>query len=117
MSKANADAAVERMGRDHDYADAVADQGAVALESFDLTEDERTAILDAVERAKQESADEVEGYGVPTGVEMLSSPLGAPSHHNWIEIMSFSWGASQTSSPPGTGGREVGKVNVSEIKP
>jgi type VI secretion system secreted protein Hcp len=36
-------------------------------------------------------------------------------HKDWIQIMSFSWGASQVSSVAGTGGSGAGKVDVHDI--
>ncbi|MGH9590229.1 MAG: Hcp family type VI secretion system effector [Terracidiphilus sp.] len=36
-------------------------------------------------------------------------------HKNWIQLLSWSWGGSQTSSVSGTGGSGAGKVNLQDI--
>lgn len=36
-------------------------------------------------------------------------------HKNWIQLLSWSWGGTQTSSVSGTGGSGAGKVNLQDI--
>lgn len=36
-------------------------------------------------------------------------------HKNWIQILSWSWGGSQTSSVSGTGGSGAGKVSLQDL--
>lgn len=36
-------------------------------------------------------------------------------HKNWIQLLSWSWGGSQTSSVSGTGGSGAGKANLQDV--
>ncbi len=116
MSRASVDAVVEQIMTDPDYAETVADQGAAALGSFDLTDDEQATIVAAVQRVLPEPGDEVEGHGISPGLQLLPSLIGGNSHGDEIQLVNGSWGASQVSGLPGSGGSKAGKVNLSAIK-
>jgi hypothetical protein len=77
MSSTDATAAVERIRTDEPFARAVAEQGPDALAGFDLTDPDRTAIVEAVRR----DVAEADAAGVSDGeVEGFAAhhPIGMP---------------------------------------
>ncbi|HXX90167.1 MAG TPA: hypothetical protein VEI83_08100 [Acidimicrobiales bacterium] len=62
MSRAGVDEAVDRIRGDRELAGAVVEDGADALSSFDLTDDERAAIVDALRLDVEEATSEVSGF-------------------------------------------------------
>jgi len=101
MSRTGVDETVERLRVDRDLAQAVVAEGAPALAATDLTEEERTAIVDALRLDVEEALGEVTGFaqgGIDLGAIHLTNlaevgrsfgggtmPSAMGGHAGWVE--------------------------------
>ena len=73
MSGAGVESAVEQIRMDQELARRVVDDGAPALAGFDLTDDEASALVEALRLDVGNAFDEVSGFGImPTGLPLTT---------------------------------------------
>ena len=104
MSRAGVDQAVEGISEDKDLAERVLGDGASALTSFDLSDEEQMAIVAALRRDVEEAGGEVSGFA--------QVDFFAVSPNNLMAVGRSFGGAGMPGGGSQTGWHEAGWIEL-----